>query len=497
MSGERGREFAVRASVRTALALGTLVPSMCGAAVVGIMASRALPTGAALLDPHVQRANVIAAIVYAAIAIPCACILGVRWTTVPSRSSTAARHAVLMAIPSRLTGISATVWVAGAAVLVVANRTRPWLATTLGVATVLAATVTATLTYWWCTRVLRPHVAPVLTEHPPERRQRPGLRMRAVAAWLVGTGVPLLMLLLVAASALVVDYPGDRLAMVVLGLGGAAVLCGLVVTIFTGATIADPIDEVRSGMARIADGDYDVTVPVFDASELGLLQAGFNSMAEGLRERERLRDLFGRHVGRDVARLAEESTGSHLGGVNCEAAVMFVDLVGSTRMALDMAPQELVALLNDFFAVVVDVVERHGGWVNKFEGDAALVIFGAPQPLSNHVGAALAAARELAQALESDTLPLSAGIGVSAGTAVAGNVGDPSRYEYTVIGDPVNEAARLSEHAKTGGGVVASGRALAIAGSQESSHWRVVTSRVLRGRDTSTDIATPVPQLSS
>lgn len=496
MSGVRGREFAVRASARLALTLGTLVPSMCGAAVVGVMASRALPTGAALGDPNVERANVITAVVYALIAIPLACVLGVRWTTVAVTSSAAARHGVLMAIPARLTGVSATVWVSGALMLIVVNRSRPWLATTLGVATMLSATVTATLTYWWCTRVLRPHVAPVLTEHPPVRRQRPGLRMRAVAAWTVGTGVPLLMLMLVAASALVVEYPASRLAIVVLGLGGAAVLCGLVVTAFTAATTADPIDEVRDGMARIGDGDYDVTVPVFDASELGLLQAGFNSMADGLRERERLRDIFGRHVGRDVARLAEQSPEPHLGGVNCEVAVMFVDLVGSTRMALDMAPHDLVALLNDFFATVVDVVERHGGWVNKFEGDAALAIFGAPQPMPNYAGAALAAARELVCALESGTLRLTAGIGVSAGTAVAGNVGGASRYEYTVIGDPVNEAARLSEYAKSGCAVAASGSALAAAGSEELTHWQVVASQVLRGRDTSTDIATPLPALS-
>jgi adenylate cyclase len=339
--------------------------------------------------------------------------------------------------------------------------------------------------------VLRPYVAPVLTENPPARQQRLGLRMRALAAWVVGTGVPLLMVLLAAASALVVDYPGDRLAVVVLGLGGAALLSGLVVTLFTGATMADPIDEVRVGMSRVGRGDYDVTVPVFDASELGLLQAGFNSMAEGLRDRERLRDLFGRHVGRDVARLAEAEGAPAMGGQTHDVAVMFVDLVGSTAMATKMDPPDLVATLNDFFAVVVGIVERHHGWVNKFQGDAVLAIFGAPQTIPDHAGAALAAARELSDALSGGDLRLAAGIGVSAGMAVAGNVGDPRRYEYTVIGDPVNEAARLSEYAKTAGGVAASGSALNAADAVESARWRTVTAQVLRGRDTATDIATP------
>lgn len=478
-------------AARAALALGTLVPSVCGAVVIGVMASLGLPTGSALADPSVLRTNVCAAVVYMVVSIPPACVLGLWWTTVPAGSDQLTRHAVLMRIPARLTSISATVWTVAAAVLVTVNGHRLWLATTLGVSTLLGATVTATLTYWWCTRILRPHVAPVLTQNPPLRRQRPSLRTRAVAAWVVGTGVPLLMLMFVAVSSLVVEYPGDRLAVVVLGLGGGAALSGLFVTIFTATTTADPIEEVRRGMSRIADGHYDVTVPVFDASELGLLQAGFNAMAEGLRERERLRDLFGRHVGRDVARLAEENQSPQLVGVNREVAVLFVDLVGSTRMALHMAPEELVAVLNSFFAVVVDVVERHSGWVNKFEGDAALAVFGAPQSIPDHAGSALAAARELSATMASADPRMAAGIGVSAGIAVAGNIGDPRRYEYTVVGDPVNEAARLSEYAKSHGGIAASGSTLQRAGSEEAARWRVVSSCVLRGRDTTTDIAMP------
>ncbi|CAM2792652.1 HAMP domain-containing protein [Mycobacterium simiae] len=100
-----------------------------------------------------------------------------------------------------------------------------------------------------------------------------------------------------------------------------------------------------------------VFVPVFDASELGLLQAGFNTMAAGLRERERLRDLFGRHVGREMARRAEQLAGTgdriEFGGVNRNVAALFVDLVGSTRLAITVEPHELLATLNEFFTVVV------------------------------------------------------------------------------------------------------------------------------------------------
>jgi adenylate cyclase len=148
-------------------------------------------------------------------------------------------------------------------------------------------------------------------------------------------------------------------------------------------------------------------------------------------------------------------------------------------------------MLNDFFAVVVEVIERHRGLINKFEGDAVLAIFGAPVPTDDNSGHALAAARELNRRLNPSGGDLKAGIGVSAGTAVAGNIGDPGRYEYTVIGDPVNEAARLTDVAKRCGGVVASGAALSRAQQSEAHHWHIVDTEVLRGRDESTDIAVP------
>jgi adenylate cyclase len=485
----------VRRGTRAMLALGVLIPSMIGAAVIGVMTSRALPTGAALADHNVLRLNIITAAIYTGIAGPIGMMWGLLWTTVPRGGDEAgATHHAVVAIPTRLTVINATVWTMGALVLAAVNAKTPWLAVTLGISTLLGALVTATLTYWLCTRVLRSFVAEVLTENPPTSPRGPSLRLRAVTSWGVGTGVPLLMVLLVAASALVVDYSADRLAVAVLAMGSCVVISGLAVAAFTGATTADPIDEVRRGMARVGRGDYDVTVPVFDASELGLLQAGFNAMASGLRERERIRDLFGRHVGRDVARHAEQSapdTGAAMGGEKCDAAVLFVDLVGSTRLATVYPPEEFVAMLNEFFAVVVEVVEQNGGLVNKFEGDAVLAVFGAPVPIADNAGRALAAARELYRRLASTTGDIKAGIGVSAGIVVAGNIGDPRRYEYTVIGDPVNEAARLTEIAKRTGGVAASGAALSRASHEEARLWRITESRTLRGRDRKTDIAVP------
>ena len=176
-------------------------------------------------------------------------------------------------------------------------------------------------------------------------------------------------------------------------------MIGALITWQAARAVADPVRSVRDALARVEAGDLDANVPVFDGSDLGLLQAGFNRMNQGLREREELRDLFGRHVGEDVARAAIDR-GIELGGEELDVAVLFVDLVGSTSMAAERPPQEVVARLNEFFGVVVEVVEDHGGWINKFEGDAALAVFGAPLPLDDAAGCALAAGRSLADRIE-------------------------------------------------------------------------------------------------
>jgi adenylate cyclase len=161
-------------------------------------------------------------------------------------------------------------------------------------------------------------------------------------------------------------------------------------------------------------------------------------------------------------------------------------------MSLAMPPTEVVRLLNKFFRVVIDVVESQSGFVNKFEGDAALCIFGAPVSTADPAGAALCAARRLAERLEREVPEIGFGIGVSAGNAVAGNVGSESRFEYTVIGDPVNEAARLCDLAKERSDhLLASDAALRRAGETEAKEWELGERTVLRGRLEATSLASP------
>ncbi|SDE61511.1 Adenylate cyclase, class 3 [Rhodococcus tukisamuensis] len=228
--------------------------------------------------------------------------------------------------------------------------------------------------------------------------------------------------------------------------------------------------------------------------------ARFNEITAGQAERERLRDLLCRHVGRDVAHRALEHDAlpdrdGLAGGEVTQAAVLFIDVVGSTNLAATRPPDEVATVLNAFFRIVVATVERHHGFVNKFQGDAALAVFGAPRPVADPAGSALATARELRPTLRAlDVIDF--GIGVSFGEVFAGNIGAEQRYEYTVIGDPVNEAARLTEVAKTCEyRALASGHALTAAAWDESQRWMPVRSVTLRGRTEPTLLAEPVLEL--
>ena len=250
-------------------------------------------------------------------------------------------------------------------------------------------------------------------------------------------------------------------------------------------SVADPIESVRAAVGRVGHGRLDTEVPVDDGGEVGLLQAGFNEMVAGLRERQRLQDLFGRHVGDEVARQALER-GVGLGGEQREASALFVDVIGSTGLAATRPASEVVAALNAFFDAVVQAVGAEGGWVNKFEGDGALCVFGAPADQPDHAARALRAAVRLRDELVRRG-GLEAGIGVSSGVVVAGNVGAEERYEYTVIGDPVNEAARLTELAKDQPGrVLASEQSVQAAGAEAAGAWTAAGEFELRGRGRAT-----------
>ncbi len=339
---------------------------------------------------------------------------------------------------------------------------------------------------------LRPVAAQALEAGPPPRRLAPGIMGRTMMVWLLGSGVPVVGIGLMAFFEMTLkNLTQTQFAVGVLIISAATLIFGFILLWILAWLTATPVRVVRAALKRVEQGDLRGDLVVFDGTELGELQRGFNAMVDGLRERERVRDLFGRHVGRDVA-LAAERERPKLGGEERHVAVIFIDIVGSTKLVTSRPPVEVVHLLNQFFKIVVEEVDRHHGLVNKFEGDASLAIFGAPNHLDSPEDEALACARTIADRLAQEMPELQAGIGVAAGTVVAGNVGAKERFEYTVIGEPVNEAARLCELAKSRPGkLLTSAQTLEGAGEQETARWTLGRSVKLRGHDQRTKLASP------
>ncbi|MFC6885792.1 MULTISPECIES: adenylate/guanylate cyclase domain-containing protein [Actinomadura] len=494
--GDTRARIARRARVMVTLSTGV---ANLGGALVVLLFTIVIPNPDGEESERLRQVNLWVFTAYVTAALPVGFVLGERFFRRVRRL--AERHeepnrlerSLLLYGPLRLMAVHLTLWGIGTVGWVVINAPfSGLLAVKLGLTSLLGGLTTCTIVYLLTERLLRRAVTTALRMGMPRRSGLPGVVARSVLAWALGTAVPILGLIALAVGSFLIATVTVRdFAYAVLALGGTALLVGLGVTYGAARAIADPVESVRLGLARVERGDLDVQVPVYDASEVGLLQAGFNHMAAGLREHARLQDLFGRQVGEDVARVALER-GIDLGGELREVAVIFVDIIGSTRLAADRPPTEVVKLLNDFFAVVVEVIGAHGGWINKFEGDAALAVFGAPLELDSAADRALAAARDLAVRLRGEVPGLRAAVGVSAGEAVAGHIGAEERFEYTVIGDPVNEAARLTDLAKTTEDrVLAAGSLVDAADPAEAAHWWQGEEVTLRGRAEPTRLASP------
>ncbi len=396
----------------------------------------------------------------------------------------------------RHTRYCAVYWM-GAAVMVgvllaAVLRVEPFLVFRGILTVLLGGLTTCAIAFLLLERGMRPVVTRLREVLPDVTACAPSVQSRLLLAWALGSGIPLAGI----ALSLIEQQGTDRTRLfVLLGLlTGAGIVVGAYTSVLAAGSVADPLRALHRTMERVAAGDLSATVPIADSGEIGDLQLRFNRMTAGLREREHLRELFGRHVGTDVARYAVENT--HLGGETREVSVLFIDLRGSTALAETLAPEVVVAMLNDLFTTVVDAVEAEGGWANKFEGDAALCIFGAPMPQPDHAEHALRAARRLSSdlhGLRRRHPGLDAGIGVATGSVVAGNVGSVHRYEYTVIGDPVNVAARLCSLAKrTSGRLLVEAASVTASGSEERGRWEAHGEVELRGRERVATVYAPV-----
>jgi adenylate cyclase len=238
--------------------------------------------------------------------------------------------------------------------------------------------------------------------------------------------------------------------MVLVGIGGAVGLA---------TVLARPIFRLVRGTRAIAAGNFQVALEVTSRDEIGVLTDSFNSMARSLREKEMIKRAFTRYVAREVVEeVLKDPENMVLSGERREVTVLFCDIRGFTPLSERLAPEEVVALLNEFYTLMIETTFKNDGTLDKFLGDAVMSIFGAPIAHPDHalraVRTALAMQAGVRGLNESRAAkgkePITVGIGVSAGEVVAGTVGTEERMEYTVIGDSVNLASRLESSAVPG-----------------------------------------------
>ncbi|MEN4473643.1 adenylate/guanylate cyclase domain-containing protein [Mycolicibacterium cosmeticum] len=216
-----------------------------------------------------------------------------------------------------------------------------------------------------------------------------------------------------------------------------------------------PIRDLAEGAERVAEGDYTQRLPVVQDDDLGALAATFNRMQAGLAERQRLQAAFGTYVDPVLAARLLKQPDDVFSGERRKVTVMFVDVRDFTPFAEANTAEHAVARLNTLFEIVVPAVLDAGGHVNKFLGDGALAVFGAPNDLADHADAALNAA-VLIQRLVAERFngELQIGIGINTGVVIAGTIGGGNHLEYTLIGDTTNVAARVEQLTKTTGDTI-------------------------------------------
>ena len=238
--------------------------------------------------------------------------------------------------------------------------------------------------------------------------------------------------------------------------------------------LSKPIYQLVEASKEIGEGNFDYRLDSRRNDELGDLFVAFNEMSAGLQKKIQVENAFSRYVSTNVAKdILENLDNIELGGRHVQASVLFADMVGFTSMSENMPPQEITRLLNEYFSVISKVAELHKGYIDKFIGDCAMIVFGVPEEDDRHVLQAISCAvmiqkiiprlNKIRKSRSQNEVFFS--IGINSGDMVAGNLGTRERMEYTVIGDTVNLASRLTSVARAGQ-IVISEKAYLAAGGQ-------------------------------
>jgi len=234
------------------------------------------------------------------------------------------------------------------------------------------------------------------------------------------------------------------------GMMAAALVVAILLTVFFTRRALAPLAQIAEASHAVARGDLTQRIPETRWDEVGRMARAFNEMVSGLNDRERMRDLFGRYLSREVSEAVLSGRVS-LTGERKTITCLYVDMRGSTAFAEKHAPEDVIAALNQYFEVIILATETHGGIVNRFVGDEAVCVFGAPTEYRDHADRALQAALAMRAGLaylnrKRDALGrpvLKFGIGLNSGPVTAGATGSEERQEYTVIGDAMNAGARI------------------------------------------------------
>ncbi len=281
------------------------------------------------------------------------------------------------------------------------------------------------------------------------------LRSRMFVAFLLASFVPMTLLAVLSynkARLMLIMNPEDviqSLFNLTLFLLLAALAVAVLLSFLVSTSIINPVKKMERAMVKVQKGDLSASARVSANDELGILAQSFDQMIEGLRDRERIKETFGRFVTPEIAQAILENP-PVLGGENTEVSVLFSDVRNYTAICEQLSPGRVIALLNDYFAHMVEAVEKHNGLVYQFVGDGIMAVFGAPVKLADHPTHCVLSALDMLDALDrfnaegGEGAPhLRIGIGINTGPVVAGIIGTEQRMEYRVVGDSVNLAARI------------------------------------------------------
>jgi adenylate cyclase len=255
-----------------------------------------------------------------------------------------------------------------------------------------------------------------------------------------------------------------RMRTIVLGTLAVVLFLALVVAFVVARQITRPIEALSSFARDLAARRFDRRVTIQTRDELGLLGDAMSHAAADLEASEAriaeevaIRTDLGRYLPAEIVdAVVKREQDMELGGKRRTITVLFADVVGFTPITDRLAAEEVVALLNELFTILTEIVFRHGGTIDKFVGDCVMAMWGAPTPQDDHAARALAAAEDMMRWLEAGNatweqkfgVKIELAIGVHSGEAIVGNVGSETRMEFTAIGDTVNVAARLEAIAR-------------------------------------------------